>query len=155
MLALQRGASETHSSSSVPHCFLTNVESAYLQTSCRGFSSQLKLCSPSRPTRFCMVSPLLTSSSCRRLLSVPTLYHCIANSVLTIPYIHLWLFLCNWPPEGQSIGSGTIRRCGLDGAGVALLEEVCHCGGGLWGFSMLKLYPVWHTVSFCCLRITV
>ena len=28
-------------------------------------------------------------------------------------------------------GSGTIRRCGLVGVGVALLEEVCHCGGRL------------------------
>jgi hypothetical protein len=27
-------------------------------------------------------------------------------------------------------GSGTIRRCGLLGVGVALLEEVCHCRGG-------------------------
>ena len=27
--------------------------------------------------------------------------------------------------------SGTIRRCSLDGVGVALLEEVCHCGGRL------------------------
>ena len=26
--------------------------------------------------------------------------------------------------------SGTIRRCGLVGVGVALLEEVCHCGVG-------------------------
>jgi hypothetical protein len=25
-----------------------------------------------------------------------------------------------------------IRRCGLVGVGVALLEEVCHCGGDLW-----------------------
>jgi hypothetical protein len=24
--------------------------------------------------------------------------------------------------------SGTIRRCGLVGVGVALLEEACHCG---------------------------
>jgi hypothetical protein len=24
-------------------------------------------------------------------------------------------------------GSGTIRRCGLVGVGVALLKEVCHC----------------------------
>ena len=31
-----------------------------------------------------------------------------------------------WP-----IGGGTIRRYGLVGVGVALLEEVCHCGGGL------------------------
>ena len=28
-------------------------------------------------------------------------------------------------------GSGTIRRCGLVGVGVALLKEVYHCGGGL------------------------
>ena len=28
-------------------------------------------------------------------------------------------------------GSGTIRRCGLVGVGVALLEEVCHSGDGL------------------------
>ena len=27
--------------------------------------------------------------------------------------------------------SGTIRRCGLVGVGVASLEEVCHCGHGL------------------------
>jgi hypothetical protein len=25
-------------------------------------------------------------------------------------------------------GSGTIRRCGFVGIGVALSEEVCHCG---------------------------
>jgi hypothetical protein len=25
------------------------------------------------------------------------------------------------------LGSGTIRRCGLLGVGVAFLEEVCHC----------------------------
>jgi len=28
-------------------------------------------------------------------------------------------------------GNGTTRRCGLVGVGVALLEEVCHCGDGL------------------------
>ena len=28
-------------------------------------------------------------------------------------------------------GRGTIRRCILVGVGVALLEEACHCGGGL------------------------
>jgi hypothetical protein len=28
-------------------------------------------------------------------------------------------------------GSGNISRCGLVGVGVALLEEMCHCGGGL------------------------
>ena len=29
------------------------------------------------------------------------------------------------------IRSGPIRRCGLIGVGMVLLEEVCHCGGGL------------------------
>jgi hypothetical protein len=28
-------------------------------------------------------------------------------------------------------GSSTIRRCGFFGVGVALLEKVCHHGGGL------------------------
>ena len=28
-------------------------------------------------------------------------------------------------------GSATIRRCGLGGVGVALVEEVCHYGHGL------------------------
>jgi hypothetical protein len=28
------------------------------------------------------------------------------------------------------LGSSTIRRCGLVRGGVALLEEVCHCGDG-------------------------
>jgi hypothetical protein len=27
-------------------------------------------------------------------------------------------------------GNGTIKRCGLVEVGVALLEEVCHCGCG-------------------------
>jgi hypothetical protein len=31
-----------------------------------------------------------------------------------------------WPIE-----SSTVRRCGLVGVGVALLEEVCHCRSGL------------------------
>lgn len=29
------------------------------------------------------------------------------------------------------IGSYTIRRCGVVGIGMAFLEELCHCGGGL------------------------
>lgn len=28
-------------------------------------------------------------------------------------------------------GSGTIRRSDIVGVGVSLLEEMCHCGGGL------------------------
>ena len=33
-----------------------------------------------------------------------------------------------WP-----IGNDTIRRCIFVGPGMALLEEVCHCWGGLLG----------------------
>ena len=33
--------------------------------------------------------------------------------------------------SGWPIGSGTIRRCGLVGVGVSLLEEVYHCEGRL------------------------
>jgi hypothetical protein len=37
-----------------------------------------------------------------------------------------YIFMClnSWPIE-----SGTIRRYGLVGVGVALLEKACHCGG--------------------------
>ena len=41
-----------------------------------------------------------------------------------------------------TICSGTIKRCGLVGVGVALLEEVCHCEGGFEVSYMLKLCPV-------------
>jgi len=30
------------------------------------------------------------------------------------------------------IGSSAVRRCGLVGVGVILLEEECHCESGLW-----------------------
>jgi hypothetical protein len=42
-------------------------------------------------------------------------------------------------------GSGTIRRCGLVRVGLALLEEVCHCGVS---FKILVL-AAWRPVLFC------
>jgi hypothetical protein len=39
------------------------------------------------------------------------------------------------PPIGSCVPmlSHTVRRCGPIGGGVALVEEVCHCGSGaLW-----------------------
>lgn len=36
-----------------------------------------------------------------------------------------------------AVRSGTIKRCGLIGGGVALLEEVYHCVDGLCGFLRL------------------
>ena len=51
------------------------------------------------------------------------------------------LMCLNKPIGGQGVkcgglnmlypGSDNIRRCGLVGVDVALLEEVCYCGGGL------------------------
>ena len=40
--------------------------------------------------------------------------------------LHRLMCVNAWP-----MGSGTIRRCGFVGVCVALLEEVCHCGGRL------------------------
>ena len=41
------------------------------------------------------------------------------------------------------IGSGTVRKYGLIGGGVTLLEEVCLCLGGLWwSLPMLRLHAV-------------
>jgi hypothetical protein len=42
-----------------------------------------------------------------------------------------------WP-----IGSGTIRRCGLIGVGMVLLEEVYHWRRGFEVLYMLKLHLV-------------
>ena len=39
---------------------------------------------------------------------------------------HRLMYLNAWP-----IGSTTIRKCGLVGVGVVLLQEVCHCWGRL------------------------
>jgi hypothetical protein len=40
--------------------------------------------------------------------------------------VPIYLFLNAWPT-----GSGAIRKYGFVRVGVTLLEEVCHCGGGL------------------------
>jgi hypothetical protein len=44
-------------------------------------------------------------------------------------------------------GSSPVRRCGFVGVGVALLEEVCRCGGGL-GDPMFRPCPMKKRVSF-------
>jgi hypothetical protein len=41
---------------------------------------------------------------------------------------HKLLNLNAWP-----LRSGTVRRCGYARVGVAMLEEVCHCGSRLLG----------------------
>jgi hypothetical protein len=51
--------------------------------------------------------------------------------------IALWQFVYAW-----TLGSATIRWCGLVGIGLALLKEVCYCVGELRGFLVLKFHPV-------------
>lgn len=43
----------------------------------------------------------------------------------------LWRFERNWPH--MLIGSCLTSKCGFAGVGVALLEEMCRCGGRLSG----------------------
>ena len=43
----------------------------------------------------------------------------------------------NGPKEG-----GIIRRHGFVGVNVVLLEEVCHCGGGLWSLIYAQATPI-------------
>ena len=38
---------------------------------------------------------------------------------------------CGSLKEMSPKGSNTIKSCGLVGVGMILLEEMCHCGGGL------------------------
>ena len=40
-----------------------------------------------------------------------------------------------------SKGSGTIRRCGFVGVGVALLKEVCHYESRLYGLIYAQIIP--------------
>lgn len=57
---------------------------------------------------------------------------------------HCFSLLLWWFKYACPMGNATIRRCGLFGVGVALVEEVHHCEDGLWG-TMLKLHPVEET----------
>ena len=52
----------------------------------------------------------------------------------------------HWP-----IGSGIIRRCGLIGVDVALLEEVCHCGAGALRSPSAQAPPIVEQVPPGCL----
>jgi hypothetical protein len=55
--------------------------------------------------------------------------------------LHRLMCLNAWP-----MGSGTIRRCGLIGGGVALLAKYVTVRQGFEVIYMLKLWPVWITV---------
>jgi len=54
--------------------------------------------------------------------------------------------------NARPIRSGTIRRQGIVGIGVALLEEVCHCGAGCEVLGA-QIQTQWLTVPSCCLLI--
>ena len=72
-------------------------------------------------------------------------YSWVRKNIFSCP--RLWWFENTWP-----MWSGTIRRCGLVGISVALLEEVHHCVGGFWSLLVLKLLSVWEEnllLAFC------
>ena len=56
---------------------------------------------------------------------------------------HRLICLNAWP-----IGSGAVRRCDLVGKAMALMMEVCHCGGRPGSLICSKPCPVWDTVPF-------
>ena len=72
-----------------------------------------------------------------------------------IMYLHyrctqtLWWFEWKW--SDRPIGSSTIRRCGIVGVGVALLEKRV-TGGRLWGFRSTSRGQ-WLTPFSCSLQI--
>jgi hypothetical protein len=81
-------------------------------------------------------------------------------SVCVYTCMHLCMYVCVWCStlnrygphrfmcwDAWPISFGTIRRYGLVGVGMALLEKVCHCGGHTSRSPMIKLCPVWKTVS--------
>lgn len=49
------------------------------------------------------------------------------------------------------IGSSTIRRSSLIGVSMALLDDVCHCGGEIWVLICGQSRPSMAD-SFCCLQ---
>jgi hypothetical protein len=83
-----------------------------------------------------LISASILHSSCVRhhLKHFPALSQLFSFPASIIPRCgsfsrfdpHTFMCLSAWPT-----GSGTIRRCGLAGVGVALLEEVCYCVSGL------------------------
>ena len=55
----------------------------------------------------------------------------------------------------NTLGSGValLVKCGLVEVGVALLEEVCHCGGRLRDHIYAQVLPNVELVPFCCLWV--
>ena len=54
-------------------------------------------------------------------------------------YLHYFMVVKEWNGGSSNISDPhkfiehiTIRRCGFAVVGIALLEEGCHYGGGLW-----------------------
>lgn len=59
---------------------------------------------------------------------------------------YLQLFEYAW-----SIRSSIIRRFGIVTVGMALLEEMCHCGGGFWGFLVSSFAQYGGEIPLVCL----
>ena len=78
--------------------------------------------------------------------------NCLAVSPVTTLYFKIYLCVCaslsRYDPQRLMclnvwpIRSGTIRKYGLVGVGVACLEAVCHCRAGFEVLHRLKLQTV-------------
>lgn len=64
---------------------------------------------------------LLFNTTTRRLVIDPSWIRQISKSCASFYSLLLWIAR-QWPPKGVEL---------LEGVGMALLEEVCNCGGGL------------------------
>lgn len=71
--------------------------------------------------------------------------------VLAMPSLgHILLIhSCGGLKENEPTGRGTSRRCGFVVIHVALLGEVCYCGGGLRGLITSSLVGGTQTSAAC------
>jgi len=70
---------------------------------------------------------------------------CMESKILQEPIDSPYSGLNKFGPQRLIWMLGIIRRCGLVGVSVTLLEEVSHCVGGLWGLLVVKFHLVWNS----------
>jgi hypothetical protein len=104
-----------------------------LRTPARAVSALNRWTISPAPTMYILKS---TISNVIRDMQTQKQWQMTVNVWIIIPHI-VWIE--KTPPHrlmylnACPTGSGTIKRCGLLGVGVALLEEMYHCRGSFWG----------------------